>query len=562
MSADAGVASLAPSGPTPAELVGRRRSPFTRWWHWTRVSAAIVVVGLAVTAAAAWIAWRIDRNSEHRLLVVQTRQAADVVSSAIVAIESPLQTGLDVATATAGSQLDFSRFMASYVGSGQEFVSAALWRDDGSAPIATSGASFALTPSSAAARAFVAKVAAQRNFQVTVVPASDSNRLGYGLASAQDPGYVIYAERAIPANRRVPIESSSAFADLHFATYLGSTTNIAALQTTDQPLNRLPLTGGTVRETIPFGNTSLTLITKPDGHLGGALGAELPWILLVAGVALTIAATVVAGQLDARRTAAEADAQTITSLYGRLDDLYREQRTIAETLQRALIPQTNPVLPGVAVASRYVAGARGVDVGGDWFSLIRLDDARFGFVVGDVSGRGVDAAALMARIRFTLRAYLFEGHSPDAVLQMCARQVDIAEDRHFATVLVGIAEFGSRRVIVANAGHLNPLIVSGEHIGYVQTAVGLPLGVKAEAGQVAEYPLTTIEMAPGSMFLAFTDGLVERRGEPIADGLERLRSAAATAGGSLDNVVTTLLSDLTNDRSDDDTAILGVKWRH
>ena len=530
------------------------------WWRPGRVSLAIIVVGLVVTATISWAAWRIDHNSEHRLLVVQTRQAANVVSSAIVAIEDPLQNGLDVAAATGGDPQQFSRYLATSVAGGGLFSSASLWRTGDPTPIATAGGAPSLAPTSAAAQAFVALAAQRVSLVVTALPSPGSTRIGYALASRPDPGYVVYAERVIPANRRVPAEDNSAFADLHFATYLGPTTNLAALQTTDLALNRLPLSGDTVRMSIPFGDTSLTLVTSPIGHLGGALSAELPWILLIGGLGLTIVAALVAGQLELRRTKAESDAQTITTLYGRLDDLYREQRTIAETLQRALIPQTNPALPGVTVASRYVAGARGVDVGGDWFSLIRIDEAHFGFVVGDVSGRGVEAAALMARIRFTLRAYLVEGHPPDEVLRMCAEQVDIATDRHFATVLVGIAELTSRRVVLANAGHLSPLLVSAAGSAFVDTAVGLPLGVRRDEHRPSRYPLTTIDMPAGSMLLAFTDGLVERRNEDLDDGLRRLAGLAASSPDDVEAALTYLLAALVEDGCDDDVASLAFRW--
>jgi hypothetical protein len=116
--------------------------------------------------------------------------------------------------------------------------------------------------------------------------------------------------------------------------------NISGLATTDVPVAELPITGDTSRAKIPFGDTTLTLVAAPSGQLGGTLGEQLPWVFLVGGVLLTAAAAFVTWQLVARRREAEHDAETITGLYDRLDGLFAEQRTIAATLQLALLPSS------------------------------------------------------------------------------------------------------------------------------------------------------------------------------------------------------------------------------
>jgi serine phosphatase RsbU (regulator of sigma subunit) len=384
------------------------------------------------------------------------------------------------------------------------------------------------------------------------------DRVAYAYASAGDPRYVVYAERAIPANRRVPVESDSAFADLHFATYLGPDQTPAALATTDLNPAALPLTGDIARAAIPFGNSVITMVTTARQPLGGSLGRQLPWIFLVAGVVLTGMATTWTSQMIRRREAAEQDAATIQGLYARLDELYGEQRTIAETLQHALLPHAHPPVPGLETAFRYVAGARGVDVGGDWYSVVGVDESHVAFVVGDVSGRGVSAAALMARLRFTIRAYLMEGHGPDVALQMSSRQIDIAEDGHFATVLIGLVDLPTRELTLANAGHPEPLVVSRGEAVYVPTEVGPPLGTAP-----AQYERTTFTMPPGSMLLAYTDGLIERRDEAIDTGLERLAEAAVTAAErpTLEGVLDVVLQRMVQQASEDDIALLALAWR-
>ena len=379
-----------------------------------RVVVGVCVAGLLVTTGISWTAWQLDHSNEQRLLRVQTKQAAAVLTAAISSIESPLHTALAIESATGGEPKQFTRFMTPYTAADGLFSSASLWRLTGDtvAPVATVGGSPALAPSSSGARDFVTRAFHRSTFVVTTVSAGGKQTIGYALADPKNPTFAVYAERAIPANRRVPVESNSAFSDLHFATYLGSTTSTSALATTDVATSQLPLSGTTSRETVPFGDTVLTLVTSPSGQLGGTLGARLPWIFLAGGLALTAAAAFIAGHLVRRRTAAETDARTIARLYEQLDTLYGQQRSIAETLQHALLPLRNPSVANLDIATRYVAGARGVDIGGDWYSVIQLDDNHLGFVVGDVSGRGVDAAAIMARIKFTLRAYLVEGHPP------------------------------------------------------------------------------------------------------------------------------------------------------
>jgi len=519
-------------------------------------AAIVVMVGVVVTASVAWTAVVLERNNEHRLLQVQTHQAAAVLASSILSIEAPLETSVQVAAATGGDTGQVSRLLMASTGPGRLFASASLWHRDGAGlvPVASVGTPPSLDPSSATARAFVGSAFDRGSFVVAGIPTQRPERVGYAVADPAS-GYAVYAERAIPADRRVPVESDSAFADLEFATYLGPTTHTSDLATTDVSPGRLPLTGDTARDTIPFGNTSITLVTAPMGPLGGTLGSELPWVLLVGGLLLTTATAAVAALLVRRRREAERDARTIAGLYDRLDTLFGEQRTIAETLQRALLPQYTPEVPGLQIAARYVAGAAGVDIGGDWYSLIPVDDHIFAFVVGDVMGRGVGAATVMARLRFTLRAYLLEGHPPDVALTMCARQLDITTDGHFATVLAGVGDTRTRQVTLANAGHLNPLQVTGSGCAYLATELGPPLGIRETT-----YAPATVTMPPGSTLLAFTDGLVERRGENIEDGMARLATAAGGPAPSLDGLLSGLVAELAQDGVEDDIAVLAFRW--
>ncbi len=516
-----------------------------------------VFIGLSVTVAATLISLTQDRHNERRLLQIQTRQAAAVIGSQVVGIASPLESALQIAAATRGNPQAFTQALAASTGPKELFVSVSLWQTTSTSPrrIVAVGAPPDLSPSSLASTSFLTKALASKTFVVTSINAAGQQRIGYAAASATNPRFLVYAERSIPANRQVPIESNAAFADLDYATYLGPNTTPSALATTDLPPRQLPLKGDVAREVIPLGDTDITLIAAAHGHLGGSLGYFLPWAFLIGGLLLTVTAALAAHQLVSQRRTAEHNSETITGLYGELDTLYQDQHSIAETLQRALLPAFNPEVPGLEIASRYVAGAAGVDIGGDWYSLIPLEEGRFAFVVGDVSGRGVSAATIMARLRFTMRAYLFEGHAPEVVLEMCSRQFDIETDGHFATVIVGIGDLNTQQVTVANAGHLNPLVVSGADARFFETEVGLPLGIAPST-----YVAQSFAMAAGSTLLCYTDGLVERRGESIDAGLERLARSAAVPEETAEGLVTRVLTELTSDGAEDDLAILAIKW--
>ncbi len=521
-----------------------------------RATTIVAVIGLVITLTVSWTAWTLNRDNEHRLLEVQTRQAAAVLSSTILSLRNPLDTALQIEQATGDSTEQFDRFASTYVGRHQPFVSAVLWTSDGTAwrPVASAGAVPLLAQDSTQAAALITRSLTSSNFVVAAVPEHGPRRIGYAISDPADPTTAIYAERAIPANRVVPVENGAAFSDLDFATYLGPTTDVSALATTDLPLSQLPITGDTTRVAIPFGDSSVTLVAAPRGPLGGTLGGALPWVFLIGGLLLTVGTAVVTYQLVMRRRNAEQDAGTIAGLYGQLDGLYAEQRSIADALQQALLPQRNPPIPNLEVATQYLAGTDGMEIGGDWFSLIEIDDGHFGFAVGDVSGKGVEAAAIMARLRFTVRAYLIEGHPPEVVLEMVSRQLSVSRDGHLATVLVGVGDTGTGVVTLANAGHLNPILVSDTSAGYVRTEVGLPLGVAPSS-----YTATTVHLASGSALVAFTDGLVERRGESIDLGLERLVSAAPDGPVTIED----LLARLTATRSpsgSDDVAVLAFRW--
>jgi serine phosphatase RsbU (regulator of sigma subunit) len=524
-----------------------------------RAAALIAAACLLLTGTGTWAAARVDQNSEDRLLQVQTRQAAAVLSTAILLIQQPLGTALDAQRVVADTRQApaFNQLMAGYVGPKKIFASASLWHRVGTrlTRMATVGAAPVMDPGSPATRAYLAKAFTKKTFTVRSVQRGDRLLVAYALA---DPvsGYVVLGERPVPANRRAPVDRDSAFADVHYAIYFGRSPSAEDLSTTDVDPATLPLDGRTARVSVPFGDSALTLVTTPRHHLGSSLGQRLPLIVLGVGLLLTLIAARSGYQLVRRRQDAEADTATITGLYERVDSLYGEQRELFVRLQRALLPHVDPHVPNLEIASRYVAGTQGIDIGGDWYSIIGLDDEQFGFVVGDVSGRGVDAVAVMAHARFTLRAYLLDGDPPAMALEKCSRQFDITTDGHITTALVGTGNARTGEITLASAGHPTPLLILPGSREFVRVTPGLPLG----AGE-ASYRSTRFTMTPGSTLFCFTDGLVERRGEGIDTGMQRLADTMVPVSGSpVENMVDHALGKLRSPDASDDIAILALRW--
>ncbi|MGA2528887.1 MAG: PP2C family protein-serine/threonine phosphatase [Acidimicrobiales bacterium] len=519
------------------------------------VIVAVTALGLVITCLVTWASWLLENRNESHLLRLQTEQAGEVLTAATPDTETPLSTAVQIASVSGGNEREVSRYLTPYVGPGKAFAYASLWQMTGTGlrQLATVGASFDFA-SRVQERSLVANAVRGAGLVVNKIFRGGRERLGFALAM---PGaarsFAVYAEHAIPVNRRASVASNSAFSDLNYAIYIGRSEIRANLLTTS--FTNLPPTGPNAKVTVPLGNTVLTLVASPRGQLGGTLPARLPWILGILGIALSLAMAWTAERLVRRRRSAEHDASEIRRLYSELGALFGEQRTIAETLQRALLPRETPDIAGVEAAVRYVPGAKGMEIGGDWYSVIPIDDGHFGFVVGDVSGRGLSAATVMAGLRFTIRTYFLEGYSPSAILAKCSKQIHVLDDGHFATVLVGVADTSRAEITLANAGHFNPLVIDGEQSSFIDTVVGVPLGVSG-----GSYESVTVELAPGATLLAFTDGLVEHRGESLDVGLKRLEEVTRGADCPLDQLLTNVIADLTDSGSEDDVAMLGLRW--
>jgi serine phosphatase RsbU (regulator of sigma subunit)/anti-sigma regulatory factor (Ser/Thr protein kinase) len=232
---------------------------------------------------------------------------------------------------------------------------------------------------------------------------------------------------------------------------------------------------------------------------------------------------------------------------------------IAGTLQRHLLPDRLPHIPALAMAARYRPSERAAQVGGDWYDAIELSGGRVGLVIGDVVGHGVHAATLMGELRAALRAYaVAEPHSPSAVLaSLNALVASTHSARMVATLLYMVVDAGGASVRFASAGHPPPLLLTaGGAARFLEHECALPLG----AGEHTDFGEWEGELSSGSTVLLYTDGLVERRGESIDAGLERLREALGEGPADLEQLCSHVLDRATGGEDvQDDIALLAVR---
>jgi serine phosphatase RsbU (regulator of sigma subunit) len=529
-----------------------------RWPFWLPVG--VLLAGLMITGVLVWISASTYSRNERRLLNLHVSDAGALFSGAFAAIQTPLASAAALADATGGDVARFDQFISPYTtGTTPTFWSVSLWRLGAgqTAPLAMVGHPQVLGATPARAQAFFATAAASRShLGVIGLLNTPPRHLGYAYASPGLTGrYVVYAEsRPIRANRQSKFQSTSTFSDLNYALYLGKQQRAEDLVVTD--LKKLPLTGQTAKLSIPFGDNSFTFIVNARQPLVGSFPQALPWLTAIVGVLLSIGAALLTLRLVQRRRHAEQLAVSLERIAEENRELYSEQRTIAQTLQHALLPEALPKIKGLETGARYEAGVEGVDIGGDWYDLIALDDHRLLLVVGDVSGRGVRAAATMASLRYAIHAYAAQNDPPAAILTKLSKLVDVGATGQLATILCALVDVEAHEVTVTSAGHLPPLLISDGKGTFIEGAVGVPIGVNSGA----TYTSTAVSTPRAATLLAFTDGLVERRGESIDAGLERLQQAATANHCGLDALLSRVLEEMRHDGGDDDTAIAGLRW--
>ncbi|WP_344496055.1 PP2C family protein-serine/threonine phosphatase [Streptomyces enissocaesilis] len=236
----------------------------------------------------------------------------------------------------------------------------------------------------------------------------------------------------------------------------------------------------------------------------------------------------------------------------RLLELEHARAQVA-TVAEELLPSRLPRVAGVRLAARHRTGPHG---GGDWYDALPLPEGALGLAVGSVSGSGPSALAAMGRLRASLRAYaVMEGEDPVAVLSDLELLLRLTEPARSATALfaycepAGTSPAGGRgsRIVLAGAGHSPPLVIGARRTEYVETSLSAPLGMLS----CWEAPSVEIAPAPGETVLLYTDGLLQRTGDPMDRAFARLHAAAASVpradrddpGAIADHVLRTVLPD-------------------
>ena len=205
-------------------------------------------------------------------------------------------------------------------------------------------------------------------------------------------------------------------------------------------------------------------------------------------------------------------------------DRLESQRALIDQFQAATLAPV-PEIDGVRVESAYYPAARDERFGGDWYDVFALDEDTVMLVVGDVAGHGIEAVAAMAQLRNVLRAYAFEARQPAATLDRLSAFAAASDVEDFATVCCATYDLRRRIFTWAHAGHPPPVLAHGSSSAILERPGRPPIGVPFPAPT----PQHEIEVAPDTTVLLYTDGLIERRDEPIDDGLARLQGALVRA---------------------------------
>jgi anti-anti-sigma factor len=203
--------------------------------------------------------------------------------------------------------------------------------------------------------------------------------------------------------------------------------------------------------------------------------------------------------------------------------LFADRTYVAQTLQRSLLPGRLPEFDRLVLAARYLPGAPDVAAGGDWYDVLALDGHRVAIVVGDVVGRGAPAAAVMGQLRTALATALLHGDSASAALEHLDRMAARIPGALASTAVVMILDLVTGELCWCRAGHPPPLLVAPDGVRYLTNGAGGPLGIPGRP----PYPQAATRIEPGACLLLYTDGLIERRGQVIDEGLDHLAFTAA-----------------------------------
>lgn len=238
----------------------------------------------------------------------------------------------------------------------------------------------------------------------------------------------------------------------------------------------------------------------------------------------------------------------------------RQTQQIAQTLQRSLLPERLPEIPGMDMAVRYLPGSAGLEVGGDWYDVIPMPSGAVCLAIGDVVGRGLSAAATMGQLRTALRAYALDDESPERVVGRLGGLATVLPEAEMTTLIYAVYQPEAGMLSYMCAGHPPPLLLHpGGTASFLCEGRVTPLGVPAFGT-----PEGIVVLEPGSVLIFYTDGLVERPGSTLDEGLQALAEVVESVSGAdpeamCDAITAAMIGDAA---SRDDVALLVISCVH
>lgn len=498
----------------------------TRWRRWRlrlrRSSLIALVITLGATAAAAWTIHSVVGEQEHRLLRGRAAEVNLVLASSVATLQTTLSAQGSILRATGNSVQAYESAAARDVAAaGPNEVGFAWLRPEGSGwtVLASAGGTFHDGQTLTDERVGVFAQASRSGKPVPTPVMGSERRLGFAIGAPAAPeGTVLYRESALGPVAAPRAAGTAPFTELDVVLF--TTPKPDAGQVLVSTSGKVPLRGDVRTEPLLVGDTVWTLSVKARRPLVGSTASDAWWLTALVGV---IGSLLVAALVDAEGRRREAALE-----------LYASEHQLAETLQLSLLPQL-PTLPHVETAARYLAAGTGQQVGGDWFDVFPVRGGRVGIVVGDVIGHDLTAAAAMAEVRASLRAFAIDGSSPASVINQLDRLIKSLELTQLVTAVYGllepIADDGSRELRYTNAGHLPPLLRGPD--GSVRPLTGgdtIILGAPLDTEHIEGRE----HLLPGTTLIFFTDGLVETPGGSLSDALDELADTVTALSTDLD----------------------------
>lgn len=470
-----------------------RRGPWRRW------TIIVLLTGLTVTVAGVAITARMYRESEERLLDQQTREAGAVLTAAVGRTETALSDAAVLADATNGDAARFRTF-ASAMAERSGFVGAQVI--DTSQPTAAvlgagGGALIGPTEIPGAVNDLVASATADPGVIHVVLLEGSARRLGYATTTRSATPFVVYAETPLPDRPTRLGRSDGPFSDIDYGIYLGNAETRDTLLYTS--VDEVPLDGSRSVITLPFADRGLTFASTAAAPLAGRFAQAAPWMLAVGGAFVSVLAALGTRSVLRRGRAAEL-------LAARLAQLSEQQRAGIETLRSSLLPRRLDGPPGVELHTGYWPADQDHEISGDFYDVFRVDDRRWAVVMGDVCGKGPEAAALTGLTRHTIRAAARHLRSPVEVLRWTHEAVAAYGASTYVTVcfaFVDVTDDDGLELRLALGGHPAPTLwrdgvcrLVGEH--------GSLLGLVPPS-----LTSVTVPLMPGDVLMLYTDGLTD-----------------------------------------------------